>query len=264
MWRRVRRVVGKPPRGLEPGPLLTTQLGWHRALAAMADEALDPADHRLGLGLLRPDLPPRLPPGQLVALLPALPGRDRAVREVVPRRRRGRRDARLEPRAARGHGRDVRPRPRAAVRGPRPPRVLYLVLSPYAFALAMAYSEGLFLALHRVALRALGPRAATWRPCRSRSPPGLTRITGLALVAAAGAAGVAAAHGLGVGALAVAPAGAFAAHAAWLEHAVGDPLAMVHVQAQWGGHPAVPLVSLCRPVLATSRPPTTSSSSPAA
>ena len=37
---------------------------------------------------------------------------------------------------------------------------------------------------------------------------------------------------------------AFAAHAAWLDHAVGDPLAMVHAQRRWGGHPSIPPVSL--------------------
>jgi len=37
---------------------------------------------------------------------------------------------------------------------------------------------------------------------------------------------------------------AFCTQAAWLDHSAGDPLGMVHVQSQWGGHPAFPLVSL--------------------
>ena len=50
--------------------------------------------------------------------------------------------------------------------------VLYLVLSPYAFALAMAYSEGPFLALRSCGSSCSPTASATWRPCRSRSPPG--------------------------------------------------------------------------------------------
>ena len=120
--------------------------------------------------------------------------------------------------------------------------VLYLVLSPYAFALTMAYSEGLFLAL-ATWLFVLSDRERDLAAAPLAFAAGLTRITGLALVAP-----------LALRAwrrrtwssflAAVAPIAAFGCHAAWLDHTVGDPLAMVHVQARWGGHPSVPPVSL--------------------
>ena len=61
--------------------------------------------------------------------------------------------------------------------------ILYLVLSPYAFALAMAYSEGPFLALTVWMFVLSDRRARPGRPCRSAFAAGLTRVTGLALVA---------------------------------------------------------------------------------
>ena len=69
---------------------------------------------------------------------------------------------------------------------------------------------------------------------------GLTRITGAALVPALL---VRAWRRKTVEAwlLAIAPAVGLAAHAAWLWHAVGDPLAMVKIQSEWGGHLSFPL-----------------------
>jgi hypothetical protein len=120
--------------------------------------------------------------------------------------------------------------------------ILYLVLSPYAFALAMAYSEGPFLAL-TVWLFVLSDREHDLAAVPLAFAAGLTRVTGLALVAPL----VLRAwrrRTLSAWLLAVAPVAAFGAQAAWLQHTVGDPLGMVHVQAQWGGHPAFPLISL--------------------
>ena len=120
--------------------------------------------------------------------------------------------------------------------------VLYLVLSPYAFALALAYSEGPFLAI------------VSWLfvfSDRRRSLPaaglgvlaGLTRVNGLALIAplaliawrrrSPAAALVAAAPAVGLG-----------LHMAWLQHSVGDPLAFVHAQGRWGGHASFPPLAL--------------------
>ena len=148
MWRRV-LVVWSASRlaVLSLGLLLTHAARLAPGARAVADEVL-PVDHRMGLGLLPEALPHRLPPGQGRRVLPALPGHDLG-----------------DPR---GPARSATPSPRVAIsnlallvgllgmyvlardrlsedharRG-----VLYLVLSPYAFALAMAYSEGLFLAL---------------------------------------------------------------------------------------------------------------------
>ena len=120
--------------------------------------------------------------------------------------------------------------------------ILYLVLSPYAFALAMAYSEGPFLAL-TVWMFVLSDREHDLAAVPLAFAAGLTRVTGLALVAPL----VLRAwrrRTLSAWVLAAAPLAAFGAQAAWLQHAVGDPLGMVHVQAQWGGHPAFPLISL--------------------
>jgi len=120
--------------------------------------------------------------------------------------------------------------------------VLYLILSPYAFALTLAYSEGVFIAL------------ASWLfVCCDRRRDryafslgvlaGLTRVSGIALIApliliawrrrTAGAWAVAAAPAIGLG-----------LHAAWLYHAVGDPLAFVHAQGHWGGHASFPPLAL--------------------
>lgn len=120
--------------------------------------------------------------------------------------------------------------------------VLYLVLSPYAFVLTMAYSEGLFLAL-ATWLFVLSDRGRDMAALPLALAAGVTRITGLALVLPL-AVRAYRRRTVSAWALALAPVAAFAAHAAWLDHAVGDPLAMVHVQSRWGGHPSIPPVSL--------------------
>jgi hypothetical protein len=120
--------------------------------------------------------------------------------------------------------------------------ILYLVLSPYAFALTMAYSEGPFLAF-TVWMFVLSDREHDLAAAPLGYAAGLTRVTGLALVAPL-ALRAWRRRTVSAWLLAAAPAAAFATQAAWLQHAVGDPLGMVHVQAQWGGHPAFPLISL--------------------
>ena len=110
--------------------------------------------------------------------------------------------------------------------------ILYLVLSPYAFALAMAYSEGLFLAL-AMWLFVLSDRHRDAWAIPLAFAAGLTRVTGLALVAPL-ALRAWRRRTVGSLALAAAPLAAFGGHAAWLQHAVGDPLAMVHVQSRVG------------------------------
>ena len=120
--------------------------------------------------------------------------------------------------------------------------ILYLVLSPYAFVLAMAYSEGPFLAL-TVWMFVLSDREHDLAAVPLGLAASLTRVTGLALVAPL----VLRAwrrRTVSSWLVAAAPVAGFCAQAAWLQHAVGDPLGMVHVQAQWGGHPAFPLISL--------------------
>src|SRR4029078_10487122 len=59
--------------------------------------------------------------------------------------------------------------------------ILYLVLSPYAFALTMAYSEGPFLAF-TVWLFVLSDRERDLAATPLAYAAGLTRVTGLALV----------------------------------------------------------------------------------
>jgi hypothetical protein len=120
--------------------------------------------------------------------------------------------------------------------------VLYLVLSPYAFALAMAYSEGPFLAF-TVWLFVLSDRERDLAAVPLGVAAGLTRVTGLALVPPL-ALRAWRRRTVSAWLLAAAPLVAFGVQAAWLQHAVGDPLGMVHVQGKWGGHPAFPLVSL--------------------
>ncbi len=117
--------------------------------------------------------------------------------------------------------------------------LLYLVLSPYAFALVFAYSEGIFLAL-TVWLFVLSDRHKDGWAIPLAFLTGLTRITGAALVPALL---IRAWRRKTVEAwlLAIAPAVGLAAHAAWLWHAVGDPLAMVKIQSEWGGHLSFPL-----------------------
>src|SRR4029077_13671181 len=59
--------------------------------------------------------------------------------------------------------------------------VLYLVLSPYGFALALAYSEGVFLAL-AVWLFVCSDRRKDWLAIPLGICAGLARVNGLALV----------------------------------------------------------------------------------
>ena len=120
--------------------------------------------------------------------------------------------------------------------------VLYLVLSPYAFALVLAYSEGVFIAL------------ASWLfvfSDRRRHLPaaalgvlaGMTRVNGLALIAPLAL--VAWRRRSAADAVvAAAPAAGLGLHMLWLWHAVGDPLAFVHAQGHWGGHASFPPLAL--------------------
>ena len=249
MWRRV-LVVWSASRlaVLSLGYLLTAELGWHRALQPWQTD-LGAGGHRVGLGLLHPHLARRLPPRQARGVLPALPARDPGRARGRPGRRRGRgaRSSRTWRCSRRWPACTSSPATGCPRSTPRR-SVLYLVLSPYAFALDDGLQRGAVPGFHRVALRALRPRARPGggaarvrrradprhRP-RARPPLALRawrRRTVRRRV------------------LAVAPLAAFGAQAAWLQHAVGDPLGMVHVQAQWGGHPAFPLDQPRRPVLA--------------
>jgi hypothetical protein len=120
--------------------------------------------------------------------------------------------------------------------------LLYLVLSPYAFCLVLAYSESVFLAAVTW-LFVLSDRGRDRWAIPLGIACGLCRPTGAALVLPL-AVRAYRRRTPSSWALAAAPAVALMAHAAWLWHAVGDPLAMVHVQSQWGGHPSFPLVPL--------------------
>jgi hypothetical protein len=120
--------------------------------------------------------------------------------------------------------------------------VLYLVLSPYAFALALAYSEGVFLALAVWTALMSDRRRDGWAAALGVLA-GLARVSGLALVPAMLIVAWRR-RTVTAAAAALAPAAGFCLHAAWLAHTVGDPLAMIHVQSQWGGEPAFPFVSL--------------------
>jgi hypothetical protein len=119
--------------------------------------------------------------------------------------------------------------------------VLYLLISPYAFALVLAYSEGVFLALVTWAF-VCSDRGRDWRVVPLAFAASLTRVSGLALVLPLA---LVAWHRRSVAAwtAAAAPLIAFALHAGILRHATGDPLAMVHVQRNWGAHASSPLSS---------------------
>jgi len=120
--------------------------------------------------------------------------------------------------------------------------VVYLMLSPFAFVFSLAYTEGLFLAL------------AVWifvfvdrdRPASAAALAllaGLSRVTGLALVLPL--AYIAYRRRSVPWAIAAAmPAVGFGMFAALLHRDVGDALAMIHVQSEWGGHPSVPPLAL--------------------
>lgn len=120
--------------------------------------------------------------------------------------------------------------------------VLYLVLSPYAFVLTLAYSESIFLAL------------ASWLfvfSDRNREAPtaalgflaGLTRVNGAVLALPLA---IVAWRRRTIGSIvaALAPLAGVGAHMAWLHHEVGDPIAFVHAQDRWGGEPSFPPFAL--------------------
>jgi hypothetical protein len=119
---------------------------------------------------------------------------------------------------------------------------LYMVLSPYGFALGLAYSEGLFLAL-AVWLFVFSDRRRDGAAALLGVLAGLTRVNGLALILPLA---IVAWRRRTVGSwlVAASPAIGLALHMAWLEHAVGDPLAFVHAQGRWGGHASFPPLAL--------------------
>jgi hypothetical protein len=240
MWRRV-LVVWSASRlaVLSLGLLLTTQLGWHRALEPWQTKffrSITGWDSVYYLKISHTGYHP----GKDLAFFPLYPATIWTTREVLQV---GdavaavaisnlallvgllgmyvlARDRLSEDHARRG--------------------VLYLVLSPYAFVLAMAYSEGLFLAL------------ATWlfvlsdrrRGCRRHAARVRRRPDprhGLALVAplACGPGGA----GRSGRSPSRSPLVAFAAMPPG-STCRRRPLAMVHAQRRWGGHPSIPPVSL--------------------
>jgi hypothetical protein len=120
--------------------------------------------------------------------------------------------------------------------------VVYLMLSPFAFVFALAYTEGLFLAL------------AVWifvfvdrnRPASAGAfalLAGLSRVTGLALVLPLAYIAYRR-RSLPWALAAAAPAVGFGLFSALLQRDVGDSLAMIHVQSEWGGQPSVPPLAL--------------------
>ena len=120
--------------------------------------------------------------------------------------------------------------------------VLYLVLSPYGFALALAYSEGVFLAL-AVWLFVCSDRRKDWLAIPLGICAGLARVNGLALIFPLALVAWRR-RTWGSALAAVAPAVGVALYAGWLQHVVGDPLAFVHAQSRWGGHPSFPPFAL--------------------
>jgi Mannosyltransferase (PIG-V) len=119
---------------------------------------------------------------------------------------------------------------------------IYLVLSPFAFALSLAYSDGVFLAL-AIWLFVAADRNRVLAVAVLGLLAGLSRINGVTLVApllwmawkrrsrTLAAAAFAPLAGLGL-------------FMALLRHEVGDSLAMVHVQKEWGGAPTFPPFAL--------------------
>jgi hypothetical protein len=242
MWRRV-LVVWSASRlaVLSLGYLLTVELGWHRVLQPWQTtwvRAVTGWDSVFYIRISHTGYRP----GKLEAFFPLYPLMIRAVRDVA---RVGDAVAALAVSnlalLAALAGLYVLARDRLSEEHARR-SVLYLVLSPYAFALAMAYSEGPFLAF-TVWLFVLSDRERDLEAAPLAYAAGLTRVTGLALVPPL-ALRAWRRRTVSAWALAVAPILGFATYAAWLQHAVSDPLGMVHVQSQWGGHPAFPLVSL--------------------
>ena len=120
--------------------------------------------------------------------------------------------------------------------------VLYLALSPYAFTLTLAYSEGVFIALASW-LFVFSDRRRYLYALPLGILAGLTRVNGLALIAPL----VLVAwreRSAGAWLVALSPAIGLAIHMAWLWHSVGDPLAFVHAQGHWGGHASFPPLAL--------------------
>ena len=120
--------------------------------------------------------------------------------------------------------------------------VLYLILSPYAFALTLAYSEGVFIALASW-LFVFSDRRRPLAAAPLGMLAGMTRVNGLALIAPL----VLVAwreRTVGAWLVAVSPAIGVCLHMAWLWHSVGDPLAFVHAQGHWGGHASFPPLAL--------------------
>ena len=120
--------------------------------------------------------------------------------------------------------------------------VLYILLSPFAFVFSLAYTEGIFLAL-AVWLFVFVDRDRPVQAAALGLLAGLTRVTGLALIAPM--LWIAWRRRSPLWALAsVAPAIGFGMFSALLHRDTGDWLAMVHVQSQWGGHPSVPPLAM--------------------
>jgi hypothetical protein len=226
---------------LSLGVALTATLGWHKLLAPWQDQpwqALTGWDSVYYITISHLGYEP----GRTLAFFPLYPAMIWLVREAT-----GAGDAlaalavanlALLPALA---GLYVIARDRLSEQHARR-AVLYLLLSPYAFALAMAYTEGLFLALAVWAFVLVDRRRDAWAVPLAFGA-GLARVSGLALVAPL--AWIAWKRRSPATALAAAaPVLAFAVHAAWLEHTVGDPLGMVHAQRLWGGEPAFPLETL--------------------
>ena len=121
---------------------------------------------------------------------------------------------------------------------------LYLLLSPFAFALALAYSEGVFLALATWMLVAIDRGRFGWAAVLGLLA-GLTRINGVALVLPILYLAWRR-RSWALAAVAVTPPLGLALFSLLLNHEVGDPLAMVHVQSRWGGETSVPPLALLR------------------
>jgi hypothetical protein len=119
---------------------------------------------------------------------------------------------------------------------------LYIVLSPYGFALGLAYSESLFLAL-AVWLFICSDRRRHGSAIVLGVLAGLTRVNGLALILPLAIVAWRR-RSIGSALVAASPAVGLALHMAWLQHAVGDPLAFVHAQGRWGGHASFPPLAL--------------------
>jgi hypothetical protein len=239
MWRWVVGLwLGSRVAVIAAGVILTEQLGWHRTLAAWQVQpwtAVTGWDTAYYIKLSHDGYHH----GLSVAFFPLFPALMWLWREVLPTG-----DAITAMAVSNGatliamFGMYVLARDRLSEDHARR-ALLYLVLSPYAFALVFAYSEGIFLAL-TVWMFVLSDRYRDRWAIPLAFFSGMTRITGVALVPALA---IRAWRRKTIDAwlLAVAPLVGLGVHAAWLWHAVGDPLAMVKIQSQWGGHIAFPI-----------------------